>query len=58
MDAEVAADLDDSLLKLGFCDVSTEGDLVVVWIVTEGVVDREIPLLKVGCSMVEWVGEV
>lgn len=60
IDVGVFADCDDSLLKLGFCELSTEGDLPVVRIETSAAVDTDSPLpLNVGigccgcCSAIE-----
>lgn len=59
IDVEVA-DCDDSLLKLGFCELSTEGDLPAVRIEAGAAVDTDSPLpLNVGigcctcCSAIE-----
>lgn len=63
MDVEVFADCDDSLLRLGFCELSREeGDLPVVLIEGGAIVDTDRPLLlNVGigcCDGCSVVGEV
>lgn len=60
IDVDVLADCDDSLLRLGFCELSAEGDAEAVRTVVGTIVDTDSPLLlKVGiaCCDVSSVAE-
>lgn len=51
IDVDVLADCDDSLLRLGFCELSVDGDAEAVRTVVGTIVDTDSPLLlKVGTA--------